>query len=384
MFVRVLSQRALEGLRAYVYKPGGYTWLDDLHTPMWNWVTAQLPMWLAPNLITLSGLICTFVAYFLMWYFLPEFTGEAPRWSYFFAGVSIVTYTNLDCIDGKQARRTGSSSPLGQLFDHGCDAIALHVMLSLTQTALNEPSAVFTSIAAMSVYLPWIVSHWEEYHTGILMYGDGWFGILEANYVLAGITVVTGTFGPAIYEIPVKQLLPWWPWDISVKHTFIIFAMLIALVQFYGQMGRVFGRPWTMLPEAERGHKELGTGARLKHLAYGLTLVGLGTAYLADTNLQPWQARVAALLYGLVYATVATQLIMDHMSKEPFRPPLVPLAVLAAATANSFLQLADGRLVAFGGSAIMLVYYGIYVTSIVNQVCAFLGIHCLSITTKRA
>jgi ethanolaminephosphotransferase len=26
-------------------------------------------------------------------------------------------------VDGKQARRTNSSSPLGQLFDHGCDAI---------------------------------------------------------------------------------------------------------------------------------------------------------------------------------------------------------------------------------------------------------------------
>jgi len=25
-------------------------------------------------------------------------------------------------MDGKQARRTGNSSPLGMLFDHGCDA----------------------------------------------------------------------------------------------------------------------------------------------------------------------------------------------------------------------------------------------------------------------
>ena len=28
----------------------------------------------------------------------------------------------LDEMDGKQARRTGNSSPLGLLFDHGCDA----------------------------------------------------------------------------------------------------------------------------------------------------------------------------------------------------------------------------------------------------------------------
>jgi hypothetical protein len=27
-------------------------------------------------------------------------------------------YTSFDAVDGKQARRTGSSSPLGELFDH--------------------------------------------------------------------------------------------------------------------------------------------------------------------------------------------------------------------------------------------------------------------------
>jgi len=28
----------------------------------------------------------------------------------------------MDNSDGKQARRTGASSPVGMLFDHGCDA----------------------------------------------------------------------------------------------------------------------------------------------------------------------------------------------------------------------------------------------------------------------
>jgi phosphatidylglycerophosphate synthase len=30
----------------------------------------------------------------------------------------------LDAIDGKQARRTGSSNALGELFDHGCDSMS--------------------------------------------------------------------------------------------------------------------------------------------------------------------------------------------------------------------------------------------------------------------
>jgi ethanolaminephosphotransferase len=31
-------------------------------------------------------------------------------------------------MDGKQARRTKSSSPLGMMFDHGCDALTTFVV----------------------------------------------------------------------------------------------------------------------------------------------------------------------------------------------------------------------------------------------------------------
>lgn len=50
---------------------------------------------------------------------LSASAGDAPRWVYFSCGAAAFTYLHLDCIDGKQARRTKSSSPLGQLFDHG-------------------------------------------------------------------------------------------------------------------------------------------------------------------------------------------------------------------------------------------------------------------------
>ena len=35
---------------------------------------------------------------------------------------AMLIYQTLDNMDGKQARKTGSGSPLGLLFDHGCDA----------------------------------------------------------------------------------------------------------------------------------------------------------------------------------------------------------------------------------------------------------------------
>ncbi len=48
-----------------------------------------------------------------------------PRWIAFLFGFSLFTYMMLDNMDGKQARKTGNSSTLGSLFDHGCDATNL-------------------------------------------------------------------------------------------------------------------------------------------------------------------------------------------------------------------------------------------------------------------
>lgn len=56
--------------------------------------------------------------------FSPNGKEEPPRWACFLCALGLFIYQSLDAIDGKQARRTNSSSPLGELFDHGCDSIS--------------------------------------------------------------------------------------------------------------------------------------------------------------------------------------------------------------------------------------------------------------------
>lgn len=46
-----------------------------------------------------------------------------PAFPYLFTAICMFIYQSMDAIDGKQARRTGSTGPLGELFDHGCDAL---------------------------------------------------------------------------------------------------------------------------------------------------------------------------------------------------------------------------------------------------------------------
>lgn len=53
-----------------------------------------------------------------------------PRWIFLITGIFVFVAYTLDGIDGKQARRTGSSTPLGELFDHGLDSYSsLFIMI---------------------------------------------------------------------------------------------------------------------------------------------------------------------------------------------------------------------------------------------------------------
>ena len=74
-------------------------------------------------MITLIGLSFVVINLVLVMIYIPDMVGPGPSWLYISSGIGLFLYSTFDNVDGKQARRTGSSSPLGELFDHGCDAL---------------------------------------------------------------------------------------------------------------------------------------------------------------------------------------------------------------------------------------------------------------------
>jgi phosphatidylglycerophosphate synthase len=112
-----------------------------------------MPRWLAPNLITLMSLMHGIIGSTLLIYYCPTLTEAAPQWVYLFYAWCMFMYQTLDGIDGKQARRIGAASPLGQLFDHGCDALCC-AFVGLSNCALLRLGSTWYSIA---VYLIAIV-----------------------------------------------------------------------------------------------------------------------------------------------------------------------------------------------------------------------------------
>merc|ERR1719262_1722250 len=60
-------------------------------------------------------------------------------WVFYVATVNQFVYQTLDAVDGKHARNTKQSSPLGALVDHGCDGILIFVLAALTVLNLKNP-----------------------------------------------------------------------------------------------------------------------------------------------------------------------------------------------------------------------------------------------------
>jgi len=81
--------------------------------------------------VTLIAFIHIILAFGLNLYYLGDLQGQAPGWVYWVIAICVFNYQTLDALDGKQARRTKGGSALGELFDHGCDAISATVSTSV-------------------------------------------------------------------------------------------------------------------------------------------------------------------------------------------------------------------------------------------------------------
>jgi len=195
-------------LHSHKYSCEGKSLLEPLFYPWWNYSITLCPLWIAPNLITLIGLLINAQAFILACVYCGlNGTDSAPSWVYFNSAISLFIYQTLDAIDGKQARRTGTGSPLGELFDHGMDCIAnsffLPSMLMATQSGLDLEKFNYLSWAC---YLTFYSSHWVHYVVGKLTFGV--IDITEIQCSTMALFLISGIMGPEFWS-EACPLIPW-------------------------------------------------------------------------------------------------------------------------------------------------------------------------------
>lgn len=166
--------------------------------PIYNKILPWIPYFLAPNLITLTGFCMPLATHIALYYYTPALMGEAPNYIYVLCSLAMVGYMTLDALDGKQARRTGASSPLGLLVDHGCDAMNT-AMSCITMCAVLQISGWKALLLLAATTLTFFAATWEEYYTGELIL-PAINGANEGVLITASIYMIAGIMGPSFYQ----------------------------------------------------------------------------------------------------------------------------------------------------------------------------------------
>ena len=127
-----LKKEDIERIKKFRYQTCGLTIVETtFYEPYWNFIANRcLPDWLAPNALTLMGLIFPIVTMAVMAILTPGFDQVLPGWVWGLAFFGTFWFQTIDAVDGKQARRIDNCSPMGQILDHSLDQItATSIML---------------------------------------------------------------------------------------------------------------------------------------------------------------------------------------------------------------------------------------------------------------
>ncbi|KAI8328939.1 CDP-alcohol phosphatidyltransferase-domain-containing protein [Choanephora cucurbitarum] len=363
----------------------------------WNWCVQFFPMNMAPNLITLTGLFFMIFNVGLAVIFAPNMgAGEdeaGPNWIYFSFAIGLWLYSTFDNVDGKQARRTGTSSPLGELFDHGCDAVNCSFAAVLQATAIglghSKASVILYAIAMLGFYL----STAEEYHTGVLYLG--YINAPTEGVVLTCIVfVLSGIYGPGMWNTPIGEVTSMLPKSLDempISH---------AIIWWIGILFLFTHAPaclYAMYKACKRKGQPFLQTIIVQNIPIATYIICL---YLWVTSphstlLTHQHFILFTITTGIVFGRMATKIILAHLTKSPFPRftiLLVPLIMGAVLTNISLWDSSIDPVFTPESEMLFLVGYFIFAFVIymrwalivINSFCEYLGIKCLTIPEKLA
>ncbi|TAQ88562.1 hypothetical protein B7494_g3083 [Chlorociboria aeruginascens] len=133
----------------------------------------------------------------LLWY-NPTLDQDCPPWVYASWAVGLFLYQTFDAVDGTQARRTHQSGPLGELFDHGVDALNTSFEVLIFAASQNLGMGWKTVMTLFGSLLTFYVQTWDEYHTKTLTLGLI-SGPVEGILILVTVYAFTAIKGGASF-----------------------------------------------------------------------------------------------------------------------------------------------------------------------------------------
>lgn len=305
-------------------------------------------------------------------------------------------YQTMDNIDGKQARRTGTSSGLGELFDHGIDSLNCTLASLLETAAMGLGTSKLGVFTALCPCLPMFFSTWETYHTHTLYLGY-FNGPTEGLLIACAVMALSGIYGPGMWSEPIVQFL-------SEKNSYVY--------NFIGKDGRellgdysitdlwvtiIAGSLFTLhvpfcvlnVAKARRAKNLPVLPVFLEWIPMAIYTFSIGAWVYSpySTLMQENHLVLLCLTLSLVFGRLTTKIILAHLTRQPFPYwtvmlfPLVGGAIignlprfgLPAVTSEVELYYLWGYFV------FACVVYFNWAYLVVTSICNFLGINALTI-----
>jgi ethanolaminephosphotransferase len=327
-----------------------------------------IPEWMAPNLITLMGFVCTLVPHIIILAAFPNtLSGNVPNWMCLLAGIGQLTYMILDNADGKQARKTGSSSPLGLLFDHGCDAMNTFISGLNLFTVLQLGNSFWSLWGFIICFATFFMATWEEYYVEALNL-PCFNGANEGIVGVAFLFIATGIFGTDIWNTTIAGA----ELKYLVVAGFTVMAVVTAamnLMTVKKMVGQRFGEALCKL-----------------NMIFYLIITIIIVYEFSPTNTVSRTARYLIYFIGLSFAKLVGILQASHCSHQEFdqysKSILISTSLLNAFTLVGYLTgspLVDEDSLIYGLAAFALVAHIHFILNVVSQFTQVLRIRVFKI-----
>ena len=337
-------------------------------------------------MVTLLGFFAILINVLILEICIPDLVGPGPTWVYYSFAFGLWAYSTMDNVDGKQARRTGTSSGLGELFDHGIDSLNCTLASLLETAAMAWGCTPIGAFTAMVPCLPMFFSTWETYHTHTLYLGV-FNGPTEGLIIASAIMAISGIYGPSVWAHPISDTLGFefllgnisWrqAWVPTILFAFF-FAHLPACVYHVIKARREQNLP--ILPVFLEWTPMI--------IFSGSCIAWLGSphSHLLKNN----HLTLFCLTMSFVFGRLTTKIILHHLTRRPFPYWTVMLIPLVGGAVL-------GNLPAFGLPAISstfeawylrlyflfaMVAYFSWAIKVINAICAVLDINCLTIKKR--
>ena len=291
-----LTEKDLENMKNHKYQTTGYTTIDNKMNPFWTKCASFLPKSISPNMITATGLFCQLLGITIIGLNDLTLSKKLPSFIYIFCSFMLFLAQTFDAIDGKHARNTNRSSPLGQLMDHGCDANDNFLFcLMISQSHLFGPT-IYTQLMEIGIQIAFYGFTLEEHFTGVLRTQSNNIGVTEYQFFSMFLVIIPVFIGHFFSNISI--------FGMKLNYILLIIVFICAV-----------GQTFDLIRVNYNGLKD--TFEKWNHL---IELSVFCVAEVFSTRMTFYKSKpfLIILCNGLHFSLMASKLIICNMAKKKF------------------------------------------------------------------